>query len=225
VVDALAPRAARHLDELEHGGTDGGRRDRRGASGAVGKVTLERLADSVSPQLEASGFAREEHHRRFVRFRRHLDHGVEQGVTLTSTPRTDERGRVQPAGVWIIAGVLLPPRDPATPEDLRDLAGGWSLDHQTWAAPTAAAVETELVERTLPWLTGTAGRAALAAWAGADPTRIVPPIARPRVAELLARWGFAAEARTVLGFLEAQENRYLATRPEANRARRLLGHP
>jgi hypothetical protein len=86
-------------------------------------------------------------------------------------------------------------------------------------------VETELVESVLPWLTDTAGRAALAAWAGADPRRIVPPLARPRVAELLAGWGFAAEARTILGFLEAQENRYLATRPEANRARRLLVDP
>jgi hypothetical protein len=225
VVDALAPRAARRLDELERGGTDGGGRDRRGVAGAVGEATLERLADPVAPLLEAYGFAREEHHRRSVRFRRYLDHGVEQGVTLTSMPRIDERGRVQPAQVWIIAGVLLPPRDPATREDLRDLAGGWSLDHQTWAAPTAAAVESALVERILPWLTGTAGRAALAAWAGADPTRIVPPVARPRVAELLAGWGFAAEARTILGFLDAQENRYLATRPEANRARRLLGGP
>jgi hypothetical protein len=133
VVDALAPRAARRLEALERGGTDdGGREDRRGVAGALGEATLERLADSVAPRLEAYGFAREEHHRRSVRFRRHLDHGVEQGVTLTSMPRTDERGRVQPAQVWIIAGVLLPPRDPATREDLRDLAGGWSLDHQTW---------------------------------------------------------------------------------------------
>jgi hypothetical protein len=210
VVDALAPRAARHLDELGRGAT-------------VGMATLARLADAVAPRLEALGFTREEGRRGPTRFRRHLDHGVEQGVTLTSFARTDELGRVQPAEIWIVAGVLLPRHHPATPEDLRALAGGWTLGHQAWAAPNAAAVETRLVDEVLPWLAGTAGRAALAAWAGADPTRVAPPVVRPRVAELLAGWGFAAEARAILGFLEADGNRYLATRPEANRARELLG--
>jgi hypothetical protein len=210
VVDAMARRVARHLDELEVDAT-------------VDAATLARLADAVAPRLEALGFTREAGGRDPTRFRRHLDHGAEQGVTLASFARADELGRVQPAEICILAGVLLPPHHPATPEDLHDLAGGWTLDHQAWAAPNAAAVEEQLVDEVLPWLAGTAGRAALAAWAGSDPTRVAPPIVRPRVAALLAGWGFTAEARAILDFLEADDNRYLATRPEADRARELLG--
>jgi hypothetical protein len=210
VVDAMARRVARHLDELDRDAT-------------VDTATLARLADAVAPRLETLGFTRVEDRYGPTLFRRHLDHGVVQRVTLNSFARTDERGRVQPAEIWILAGVLLPPNHPATPEARHDLAGGWTLDHQAWAAPNATAVEKQLVDEVLPWLAGTAGRAALAAWAGTDPTRVVPPIVRPRVAELLAGWGFAAEARAILDFLEADDNRYLATRPEANRARELLG--
>jgi hypothetical protein len=210
VVDAMARRVARHLDELDRDAT-------------VDTSTLARLADAVAPRLEALGFTRVEDRYGPTRFRRHLDHSVVQGVTLSSFARSDERGRVQPAEIWILAGVLLPPNHPATPADLHDLAGGWTLNHQAWAAPNTAAVERQLVDEVLPWLAGTAGRAALAAWAGTDPTRVAPPIVQPRVAELLAGWGFAAEARAILDFLEADDNRYLATRPEANRARELLG--
>jgi hypothetical protein len=210
VVDAMARRVARHLDELDRDAT-------------VDTATLARLAGAVAPRLEALGFTRVENRHGPTRFRRHLDHSVEQGVTLSSFARTDEHGRVQPAEIWIFAGVLLPPHHPATPEDLHDLAGGWTLSHQAWAAPNTAAVEIKLVDEVLPWLAGTAGRAATAAWAGTDPTRVAPPIVRPRVAELLAGWGFAGEARAILDFLEADDNRYLATRPEANRARELLG--
>jgi hypothetical protein len=211
VVDAMARRVARHLDELDRDAT-------------VDTATLAHLADAVAPRLEALGFTRVEDRYGPTLFRRHLGHSVVQSVTLRSFARSNERGRVQPAEIWIAAGVLLPPHHhPATPEDLPDLAGGATLNHEAWAAPNATAVETGLIEEMLPWLAGTAGRAALAAWAGTDPTRVAPPILRPRVAELLAGWGFAAEARAILDFLEADDNRYLATRPEANRARELLG--
>jgi hypothetical protein len=207
VVDALARRVARHLDVLER-------------EASLDAATVTRLADAIAPHLDALGFTRQDRDR--ARFRRALDHSVEQGVTLSSFARTDDIGRVQPAEIMILAGVLLPPSHPATPEDLRELAGGWSLSHQVWAAPNPTAVEGQLVEEVLPWLVGTAGRAALAVWAGTDPTRVAPPIVRPRVAELLARWGFATEARAILDLLDADTNRYLAMRPEANRARELL---
>jgi hypothetical protein len=187
VVDAMAWRVACHLDELD-----------RDAS--VDRATLARLADAVAPRLGTLGFARVEDRYGPALFRRHLDHSVVQSVTLSSFARSDERGRVQPAEIWILAGVLLPPHHPATPEALHDLAGGATLNHEAWAAPNATAVETGLIEEVLPWLAGTAGRAALATWAGTDPTRLAPPILRPRVAELLAGWGFAAEARAILDF-------------------------
>jgi hypothetical protein len=169
----MARRVACHLDELDGDAT-------------VDTAARARLADAVAPRLEELGFTRVENRYGPALFRRHLDHSVVQSVTLSSFARSAEGGRVQPAEIWIAAGVLLPPRHPATPEALHDLAGGWTLDHQAWAAPNTAAVEKQLVDEVLPWLAGTAGRAALAAWAGTDPIRVAPPILRPRVAELLA---------------------------------------
>ena len=105
---------------------------------------------------------------------------------------------------WVFYGVCLPeaqyypmPDDPARvpPADA-------TLSSSTSTSPDPTAVTEALHATVLPWLDGTAGRDALAAWTAGDPERILPPVQRPLLARLFTEWGHTTAARVILDHLD-----------------------
>ena len=169
----------------------------------AGEVTDEQalaIVDAVAPLLTASGFTR--HNGRY--FHRECGHGVVQVLFLSRGLGELSNGTSLHDKVWVFYGVCLPeaqhypmPDDPARvpPADA-------TLSSSTYTSPDPTAVTAALQATVLPWLDGTAGRDALAAWTADDPERIFPPVQRPLLARLFAEWGHTTAARVILDHLD-----------------------
>ena len=156
----------------------------------------------MAPLITASGYTRRDDGRYF---HRDCGHGVVQVLYLFRglgelTDGTSLRDKID-----VHYGVCLPeaqhrpmPDDPA-----RVPPASATLSSSTYAAPDHRAIAEALQTTVLPWLEGTGGREALAAWAAGDPERIFPPSQRPLLARLFTEWGHATAARVILDHLDS----------------------
>jgi hypothetical protein len=176
----------------------------RPASAAPGEVTDEQaaaVADAVAPLITAAGFRQRADGRYF---HRDCGHGVVQVLFVSRGLGELTDGTSLHDRIWLFHGVCLPEAQPhPMPDDPARVAPmSATLSSSTHPAPDPAAVAEALRTTALPWLEGTAGRDALAAWAADDPERIFPPAQRPLLARLFTEWGHATAARTILDHLD-----------------------
>jgi hypothetical protein len=176
----------------------------RPAPAVPGEVTDEQavtVADAVAPLITAAGFTQRADGRYF---HRDCGHGVVQVLFVSRGLGELTDGTSLHDRIWLFHGVCLPEAQPhAMPDDPARVAPmSATLSSSTYPAPDPAAVTEALHATVLPWLEGTAGRDALAAWAADDPERIFPPAQRPLLARLFTEWGHATAARTILDHLD-----------------------
>ena len=169
-----------------------------------GEVTDEQaaaVADAVAPVITASGFTQRADGRYF---HRDCGHGLVQVLFVSRGLGELTDGTSLHDRIWLFYGVCLPEAQPyPMPDDpARVPPMSATLSSSTYPAPDPASVAEALRTTAMPWLQGTAGRDALAAWATGDPERIFPPALRPLLARLFTEWGHPAAARAVLDHLD-----------------------
>jgi hypothetical protein len=188
-----------------------------------GEVTVEQaveVADAVAPVITASGFTQREDGRYF---HRDCGHGIVQVLFVSRGLGERADGTSLHDKIWIFYGVCLPEAQHyPMPEDPAEVPPAYAtLSVSTYPSPDPAAVTEALRATVLPWLEGTAGRAALAAWAAGDPGLIFPPNQRPLLARLFTEWGHAPAARAILDHFD-REWPSLKQHPDARAARAAL---
>lgn len=166
----------------------------------AGEVTVERaveVAGAVAPLITASGFTQRSDGRYF---HRDCGHGVVQVLFVSRGLGERADGTSLHDKIWLFHGVCIPEAEYyPMPDDPAEVPPAYAtLSVSTYTAPDPTAVTEALQATVLPWLEGTAGRDALAAWAAGDPGRIFPPIKRPLLARLFTEWGHAPAARAIL---------------------------
>ena len=198
----------------------------REAPAIQGEVTDEQaaaVADAVAPLLAAAGFTQRSDGRYF---HRDCGHGVVQVLAVFRGLGELTDGTSLHDKIDLFHGVCLPEAQPYPVSD--DAAEVWpghaTLSSSSYVSPDPAAVAEALRATVLPWLEGTAGRDALAAWATGDPERIFPPALRPLLARLFTEWGHPTAARAILDHLDRKWPSLTRER-DARAAREALDHP
>lgn len=170
-------------------------------AGEVTDAQAIEVADAVAPLITASGYSRRDDGRYF---HRDCGDGVVQVLSVFRGLGELADGTSLHDKIHVHYGVCLPeaqhwpmPDDPA-----RVPPAYATLSSSTYTPPDHRAVAEALQRTVLPWLEGTAGREALAAWAAGDPERIFPPAQRPLFARLFTEWGHTTAARVVLDHLD-----------------------
>ena len=161
------------------------------------------VAHAVAPLITASGFTSRTDGRYF---HRDCGHGVVQVLFVSRGLGERADGTSLHDKIWLFYGVCIPEaqHDPM-PDDPAEVPPAYAtLSVSSYASPDPAAVTEALQATVLPWLEGTAGRDALAAWAAGDPGRILPPIQRPLLARLFTVWGHAPAARAILDHMDRE---------------------
>lgn len=192
----------------------------------AGEVTDEQalaVADAVAPLITASGFTKRTDGRYF---HRDCGDGVVQVLFVSRGLGELTDGTSLRDKIWLFHGVCVPEaqRHPMPDDPARVPPADATLSESTHTSPGPAAVAEALRATVLPWLEGTAGRDALAAWATGEPARIFPPVQRPLFARLFTEWGHATAARAVLDHLE-RDWPSLTRERDARAAREALDHP
>lgn len=189
-------------------------------AGEVTDAQAVEVADAVAPLIAASGYTRRDDGRYF---HRDCGDGVVQVLSVFRGLGELADGTSLHDKIHIHYGVCLPEaqRWPMPDDPARVPPADATLSSSTYTSPDPTAVAEALQTTVLPWLEGTAGRGALAAWAGGDPERISPPAQRPLLARLFTEWGHATSARVILDHLD-RACPSLARNPDALAARHTL---
>ncbi|WP_107774604.1 hypothetical protein [Nocardioides sediminis] len=190
------------------------------------EITDERvdaLADVAAPLLVAAGFVRRDGDARQRRyFARAGGDGFAQSAAILPGLGVSADGRQMNRLVHVIVGVYVPEaahpgsRRPARPESIAP--GDCTSWLQEWVEPVDGQVAAYVEGVALPWLAATRDRAALAAWATADPGGIDPPAERALHARLCAEWGYLDSAAALVRHIDAErrslrsDRNYLAAR-------------
>ena len=183
---------------------------------------VEQLASAVRPVLEEAGFVARDPSTPAQYFHREADGGLVQSVMIAAGLGETADGTLREGKLWVHAGTHVPemaPRELRSPD--RIAPADCTISTQHWPSPTVQALREVLTGHVLPVLDATRRRTALAAWVGADPTRVPVPIDRPRFARVFAEWGLVGEASLVLQHL-AHEWPSLRDHPEVVRAAHLV---
>lgn len=191
--------------------------------GEVTDEQAEQIAEAVAPQLIAAGFTQRAARRYF---HRSCGDGVVQVLFVNRGLGSRSDGTTLHDTVLLYYGVCLPEAqyDPMPTDPARVPPAAATLSQQQNLPPDSTAVADALRSAALPWLEGTAGRAALSAWARADPERIRVPMRRPLLARLCAEWGYPEAARAILQHIERHSPSMLDD-SDARAARAMLaGH-
>ncbi len=197
------------------------RNPRPSAPSAVLAVeTVDGLAARVAPALARAGFARCASGPRYVY--RQGDDGFVQSVAFAAGSGTSGDGTCYDGLVWVMSGTHVPGfgRDvPSAPDRVAPVHCAPLTYH--WVRPDPDALEGVLVGQVLPALDATRGRAALADFVAADPTRVRAPVDRARHARLFAEWGLLAQAARLVADLDTG-SRSLRSHPDVVAARALI---